>query len=183
MSFHWNGELVSREIRRRAAMGLKAAIIHLTNREKEVLSTPAPRVRLYDSKGAAYYRAGWLVNKKGNVVAQKGVSGQRAAGKLSRVTSWQMKNGQLQPKTVVFLPSPATPGAPPRKLSGRLRASITWEVDEAGMVARCGTNVVYARAHEGGNHPFAMVTLRKFQAELATLLGTIDYDAKTIFPT
>lgn len=168
MSFHWNGEAIAQEIRRRANMGLKASAIHLTNRIKEELSVPAPRVRLYDKTGATYYRAGWLKFA--------------ATARLARVTSYKMVNGRLEPRLVIFEPSPATPGALPRKLSGRLRGSITYEVDEAGMVARVGTNVIYARAHEGGDHKFMMATLRKFQAEVATILGRTNFEADTVYP-
>ena len=171
--FHWNGDAIAREIRRRAGMGIKAAVIHLTNRVKEVLSEPAPRVRFTDKAGATFYRAGWLVNK-----TPSGVT-----GKLQMLRSYKMVGGKLVPKTVMFIPSKATPGAPPRKLSGRLRASWTWEVNEDALVGRSGTNVVYARAHEKGTHPFAMATLQKYRQEIETILGTMDFNSDRVFPS
>ena len=76
----------------------------------------------------------------------------------------------------------ATPGAPPRKLSGRLRASIAYEVDADGVTARVGTNVFYASIHErgkrgsgggyaGGKHPFLRHTLERVKHEVEAILG------------
>lgn len=42
------------------------------------------------------------------------------------------------------------PGEPPRKQTGRLRASVAYEVDESSLVARVGTNVEYGRHLELG---------------------------------
>ena len=42
------------------------------------------------------------------------------------------------------------PGEPPRKQTGRLRASIAYEVDESALTARVGTNVEYGRHLELG---------------------------------
>lgn len=42
------------------------------------------------------------------------------------------------------------PGEPPRKQTGRLRASVTHEVDEEGLEARVGTNVDYGKHLELG---------------------------------
>ena len=71
--------------------------------------------------------------------------------------------------------TPATPGAPPRKLSGRLRASMTYEVETRGLfdvVARVGTNVIYSKRHEHGNHKFMMVTLNAVKGDLGKIIGT-----------
>jgi phage gpG-like protein len=67
--------------------------------------------------------------------------------------------------------TPATPGDPPRKLSGRLRASITYEVSPDGTKARVGTNVIYGRRHEYGDHPFLVTTLLRYRGELEQILG------------
>lgn len=66
--------------------------------------------------------------------------------------------------------TPATPGAPPRKITGRLRASIAYTVDPSNLTARIGTNVIYGPPLEFGNHPFASVTLNKRRAELKQIL-------------
>lgn len=42
------------------------------------------------------------------------------------------------------------PGEPPRKQTGRLRASVAYEVDEQALSARVGTNVKYGRYLELG---------------------------------
>lgn len=66
--------------------------------------------------------------------------------------------------------TPAIPGAPPRKLSGRLRASIAYEVGTER--ARVGTNVIYARRHERGTHPFLVPALMAHKGNLATIIGS-----------
>jgi len=48
----------------------------------------------------------------------------------------------------VYARTKATPGAPPRKLTGRGRASISYRIDKPELVARVGTNVLYMRVHE-----------------------------------
>lgn len=49
--------------------------------------------------------------------------------------------------------NPSAPGEPPAKQTGRLRASVAWEV--AGLVARVGTNVRYGRWLEFGTSRMA----------------------------
>ena len=44
----------------------------------------------------------------------------------------------------------ATRGAPPRKLSGHLRRSITYQVNAEGTEAKVGTNLEYGRLQEEG---------------------------------
>lgn len=67
--------------------------------------------------------------------------------------------------------TPATPGAPPRKLSGRLRASMAVDFDKAENVAYVGTNVFYGRVHEEGDHPFLIVVLVMILPQLAIVAG------------
>ncbi len=55
----------------------------------------------------------------------------------------------------------ATPGAPPRKLSGRLRASVAWDMPDA-ETARVGASAIYARRLEYEGHPWLYKT---FQAQ------------------
>lgn len=57
--------------------------------------------------------------------------------------------------------TPATPGAPPRKLSGNLRRSVTYTVDENEFIGRIGTNVNYGRFLEYRNHPWLRVILQR----------------------
>ena len=46
--------------------------------------------------------------------------------------------------------TPSEPGEPPHKESGRLRASISHEMNEDKSVARVGTNVLYGKFLELG---------------------------------
>lgn len=47
------------------------------------------------------------------------------------------------------------PGGFPYKQTGRLRASVTYEVDDANLIARVGTNVSYGRWLEIGTRRLA----------------------------
>ncbi|HXD88526.1 MAG TPA: hypothetical protein VN641_18700 [Urbifossiella sp.] len=67
--------------------------------------------------------------------------------------------------------TPAIPGAPPRKLTGRLRASIAWVVSADGMTATVGTNVIYGAVHEHGLHPWLMVTFQRERAAIDAILN------------
>lgn len=68
--------------------------------------------------------------------------------------------------------SPATPGAPPRKLSGTLRRGQTYEISSDGKEARIGTNIVYAARHEYGTHPYMVPTLQQYLGELSRIIDT-----------
>ena len=64
----------------------------------------------------------------------------------------------------------ATPGAPPRKLSGKLRASINYAM-EGPMRARVGTRIKYARPLElRMNHQFLRPTAVKFRRVLLRIM-------------
>ncbi len=62
----------------------------------------------------------------------------------------------------------ATKGAPPRKVTGRGRASITYKVDRRAMRGYVGTNVFYMLIHEeetprapwGGTHKWVAPTMK-----------------------
>lgn len=61
----------------------------------------------------------------------------------------------------------ATPGAPPRKLSGRLRASGSYEVDIAERNTRIVFNTIYAIPLDTHmNHPYLSSTLPEAAAEM-----------------
>lgn len=67
----------------------------------------------------------------------------------------------------VYAATKATPGAPPRKLTGRMRASLSYKVDKVLLNATVGTNVIYAPVHEfgtrnkpGGLHKFVEPTMK-----------------------
>jgi hypothetical protein len=67
--------------------------------------------------------------------------------------------------------TPATPGAPPRKLTGRGRASVSYRVDAATLRATVGTNVLYMGVHERGNHPWLAVTFNAALPHLQALVA------------
>jgi hypothetical protein len=50
---------------------------------------------------------------------------------------------------------PSAPGEPPRKQTGRLRASVAHEVDPTSLTARVGTNLKYGRWLELGTNRLA----------------------------
>lgn len=50
----------------------------------------------------------------------------------------------------VYGANPSAPGEPPHKQTGRLRASVTYEVDEGDVEGRVGTNVDYGKHLELG---------------------------------
>jgi hypothetical protein len=66
--------------------------------------------------------------------------------------------------------TPATPGAPPRKLSGQLRASVDYIMlsDQRALV---GVGKVYGRRHELGTHPFLVPTTQRYWPALASIMG------------
>lgn len=156
----WDATRINREFMRAFAKGLRPAAIFLKNRVKEILSVPAPRVRLQDRHGAPYYVAGWEKNRPGKT------------NKVWTGGRWVVdkKTGKRTFRTVSYEPSFAIPGNPPRKLSGRLRASIDYEITDDGIRARVGTNVIYARRHELGGHPFLRRTLEQFADEIESII-------------
>ena len=65
----------------------------------------------------------------------------------------------------------ATPGAPPRKLSGDLRRSMAWQMFRQKTIGRVGTNKVYGRSLETWmNHSFLGYTLQKSMGELSVIM-------------
>lgn len=68
----------------------------------------------------------------------------RAAELLSVPGTGREKGKQIGP--VVR----SKPGEPPHKQTGRLRASVAYEVDDASLTARVGTNVEYGKHLELG---------------------------------
>lgn len=71
------------------------------------------------------------------------------------------------------------PGEPPRKQTGRLRGSVTYEVDDKSVVGRVGTNVKYGKALELGTkkgilpRPWLRRALAEMQAQVSQLLQQI----------
>ena len=65
----------------------------------------------------------------------------------------------------------ALPGAPPRKLSGALRRSITWAWIAKDLKVRVGTNIVYGGALERMGHEYILPTLQRERPALRRILG------------
>ena len=71
------------------------------------------------------------------------------------------------------------PGEPPRKQTGRLRGSVTHEVDAKALDARVGTNVKYGRYLELGTRrgilprPWLRRALAEMKARVNELLSQI----------
>lgn len=69
------------------------------------------------------------------------------------------------------------PGEPPRKQTGRLRASVTYEADEKALTARVGTNVKYGKYLELGTkrgiapRPWLRRALAECHARIDQILG------------
>lgn len=69
------------------------------------------------------------------------------------------------------------PGEPPRKQTGRLRASVTYEVDEKTLTARVGTSLKYGKHLELGTRkglaprPWLRRALAECRAKIMQLLA------------
>jgi hypothetical protein len=68
--------------------------------------------------------------------------------------------------------TPATPGAPPRKLSGRLRAAQAMEFNSSLNVARIGSNVIYGRRLELEGHSYLQYTMVRYSDQVARVIGS-----------
>jgi phage gpG-like protein len=80
--------------------------------------------------------------------------------------------GKGKKKKRVYGAKPSAPGDPPAKQTGRLRASITWEL--SGRTARVGTNLLYGRFLELGTRLMAARPwLRRSLAECADRIRAI----------
>ena len=77
----------------------------------------------------------------------------------------------------VYAATKATPGAPPRKLTGRGRTSLAYKVAKDALEASVGTNVIYMRKHEknadgsAGLHQYVEPVMTQNRAKYEKLLG------------
>lgn len=65
----------------------------------------------------------------------------------------------------------ATPGAPPRKVSGHGRASVSYFVesqDVGRVVLYVGSNVIYMGVHERGDHKWLQKTVSAMMPKILT---------------
>lgn len=81
------------------------------------------------------------------------------------------KRGKMAGLSYYRATTRALTGAPPRKLSGRFRASQTYEVSGDGLTARIGNNAVQGRRLEDLAHPYLSVLIERFGAELGQIIG------------
>ena len=73
-----------------------------------------------------------------------------------------------------YATTPATPGAPPRKVTGFGRASVTMLIDPAALSCRVGTGVGYMKKHEldaKHPHPWLAKTLARMHARVRAVLA------------
>jgi phage gpG-like protein len=87
--------------------------------------------------------------------------------------------GQGKGKNRVYGANPSKPGEPPRKQTGRLRASVTHEVDPDRLTGRVGTNVEYGRHLELGTRrgllprPWLRRAFAESMGEIRAALGRV----------
>jgi phage gpG-like protein len=86
----------------------------------------------------------------------------RAVKHLSVAGTGRVKGKKVPGGKVTHAPK----GEPPYKQTGRLRASITFEVDEDAEMGRVGTNVEYGLIHELMDHPFLRRSLDESQEDI-----------------
>lgn len=83
-------------------------------------------------------------------------------------------SGKYKSRKLVYGANPSRPGEPPHKQTGRLLASIAWEV--AGLTGRVGTNVKYGRFLELGTRhmaarPWLRRALREKEGEIRAIMA------------
>ena len=183
-NFKWNPQVEARAFAL-AGKGLQTATIFLADAIKETISVPAPRVTLTDKTGARYYVAGFKLNDPRRYVTPY-VKGARQATLTSYRFPRKPKgasgapSGPPKPFGVTFQTAPAIKGDPPRKLSGKLRREVQYEmlhpmVTGSGVTmttGRVGQNTQYAARLEfgGGLHEYYRRTLNKFRTAIERIM-------------
>jgi hypothetical protein len=187
-----------RQIMNATARRMDAAAITLTNALKETLSVPVPRlvnknVRMPFGGRMVKQRRTFIKDGKGLTLVNRGALKTLTDTKGRTETymvPWRDYTIYHKVSGDPVLVKRATPGAPPRKFEGRLRAGHTWErrdfIDNQAafafsvtaprasgsmMVRRVGTNVNYARPLEQGGHPYFAMTLMRVKPQLEKLMG------------
>jgi hypothetical protein len=150
----WHGDDMMRFMQRELEKRVTRACIYLTGEVKQVLSVPAPRKRVYVK----------------SIVKDRKVTVTFNPASVTATPFNRTVNTLMYVATV-----PATPLAPPRKLSGNLRRKITWEVKTIGgeVRGRVGTNVIYGRKLEldpKNPHQYLAPTLAKNLPQITRIL-------------
>jgi hypothetical protein len=97
-------------------------------------------------------------------------------GTTVRIGGGRDKKGRFKGKRITGAVR-SKPGEPPRKQTGRLRSTVTYEVDAKTLEARVGTNTVYGRALELGTkkgllpRPWLRRALAEMQSKINQLLS------------
>lgn len=161
--FKIDPERVKREFERQIGRGLRGAAAFAANRAKEIVSVPAPRRRLRSGEGQL------------RSALSSQLSGLKGLGKENRKMlaaqfREQFKKQRAGLTSYVIAATAATPGAPPRKLTGTLRSRITSEVI-SDTQARVGLRLDYGAVHEYGDHPFLSVMVEQNRDALARLIA------------
>jgi len=111
-------------------------------------------------------RAAMTCERRAKELLSVAGTGTRTAGGVVRA----VRNARHR----VYGAFPSAPGEPPHKQTGRLRASVTHEVDKGEMTARVGTNVKYGLYLELGTSKMApRPWLRRALAETAAKINSI----------
>lgn len=179
-NFTWNPGVLD-EAAALAGAGLRAATIFVTNQTKEVLSVPAPRVSFIDKHGGRITRAGWKVRDQSYLL-----SPYRPGSRVTTQASYKFPAGQQGPPTKTsqqYRTAPAIPGDPPRKLTGNLRRSMTYEMLDPQRLfenttpvptrGRVGTNTKYAKPLEfhKNHHEFLSRVVNKFAPQIEAIIA------------
>lgn len=176
-NFTWRPELLDEAVAK-AGYGIQAATLFVKNTTKEVLSVPAPRIRVTGKDGAVYYIAGY------KTAADRIGAPYEHGSKYATVADYKFPKGGMGPperRIRGYYTAPAIKGDPPRKLSGRLWASIQHEFLDpmarfgGGSIptrGRVGTNVKYARALEyhKNDHDFLSRVVTKFRPQIEAMV-------------
>lgn len=138
---NWHGDRVRRQIEAEMGRRLKACGQIGADHAKVLISVDGTGVRT-----TAYRRRTneVLRDKDGNIKTKRLKGGDEAI----RYRTISKKAGSL-----IYGANPSKPGEPPHVQTGRLRASVAYEVAE--QVARIGTNVIYGRHLELGTSKMA----------------------------
>lgn len=177
-----------------AGRRMDAAAIELTNALKETLSVPVPRLvnrKVRPPGGGRMVRRTFIKDGR-NLTMVTGGAVRTLVDTKGRRETYLVPKGYTTYHKVSgdpVLVKKATPGAPPRKFEGRLRAGHTWErrdfVDQGAdyafsvtpgqvgsmLVRRVGTNVKYAPRLEHHGHPYFMRTVLRVKPKLEQIMG------------
>src|SRR5688500_778763 len=82
-----------------------------------------------------------------------------AANEMKKTVSVPAPRKKAKKSGRVYATVKATPGAPPRKLTGRGRAGIAWRLIAGELASEVGINVFYMGRHERENHKWVKPTL------------------------